>query len=51
MNETTPSPLTNVINDERIKNHLERVVRGSVGETLNALRYLCRPALLVVDEM
>ena len=39
MTETTPSPLNNVItiDDERIKNHLERVVRGSVEETLNAL--------------
>jgi putative transposase len=25
------------IDDERIKNHLDRVVRGSVEETLNAL--------------
>jgi hypothetical protein len=32
MNETTPSPLNNVItmDDERIKNHLDRVVRGSL---------------------
>jgi hypothetical protein len=32
MNETTPSRLGNVItiDDERIKNHLDRVVRGSV---------------------
>src|ERR1041385_8253358 len=39
MNETTPSPLNNVItvDDERIRNHLDRVVRGSVEETLNAL--------------
>ena len=39
MNETTSSPLGNVItiDDERIKNHLDRVVRGSVEETLNAL--------------
>src|SRR6201987_1626467 len=39
MNETTPSPLGNVItvDDERIKNHVDRVVRGSVEETLNAL--------------
>jgi putative transposase len=39
MNETKPSPLGNVItiDDERIKNHLDRVVRGSVEETLNAL--------------
>ena len=39
MNETTPSPLGNVItiDDVRIKNHLDRVVRGSVEETLNAL--------------
>ena len=39
MTETTPSPLNSVItiDDERIKNHLERVVRGSVEETLNAL--------------
>ena len=33
------SPLNNIItiDDERIKNHLDRVVRGSVEETLNAL--------------
>ena len=39
MTETTPSPLNNVItiDDERIKNHLDRVVRSSVEETLNAL--------------
>src|SRR5205085_7318818 len=39
MTETTPSPLGNVItiDDDRIKNHLDRVVRGSVEETLNAL--------------
>src|ERR1700740_2812640 len=39
MTETTPSPLGNVItiDDERIKDHLDRVVRGSVEETLNAL--------------
>jgi len=39
MTETTPSPLGNVItiDDERIKNHLDRVVRGSVEEALNAL--------------
>jgi hypothetical protein len=39
MTETTPSPLDNVItiDDERIKNHLDRVVRGSVEDTLNAL--------------
>jgi len=39
MTETTPSPLNKVItiDDERIKNHLDRVVRGSVEETLNAL--------------
>ena len=39
MTETTPGPFSNVItiDDERIKNHLERVVRGSVEETLNAL--------------
>jgi hypothetical protein len=37
--ETTPSSLNNVItiDDERIKDHLDRVVRGSVEETLNAL--------------
>ena len=34
MTETTPSRLNNVItiDDERIKNHLDRVVRGSVEE-------------------
>ena len=39
MTDDTPSPLNNVItiDDERIKNHLDRVVRGSVEETLNAL--------------
>jgi putative transposase len=39
MTEPTPSPLNNVItiDDERIKSHLDRVVRGSVEETLNAL--------------
>ena len=39
MTETAPSPLGNVItiDDERIKSHLDRVVRGSVEETLNAL--------------
>jgi len=39
MTETTLSPLGTVItiDDERIKNHLDRVVRGSVEETLNAL--------------
>jgi putative transposase len=39
MTETTPSPLGNVItiDDEGIKSHLDRVVRGSVEETLNAL--------------
>ena len=39
MTEITPSPLSHVItiDDERIKNHLDRVVRGSVEQTLNAL--------------
>ena len=39
MTETTASPLGNVItiDDDRIKSHLDRVVRGSVEETLNAL--------------
>src|SRR2546429_9747674 len=39
MTETTPNLLNNVItiDDERIKNHLDRVVRSSVEETLNAL--------------
>ena len=39
MVEDTPSPLNNVItiDDDRIKDHLDRVVRGSVEETLNAL--------------
>src|SRR5262245_59947333 len=38
MTETTPSPPSDVItiDDERIKNHLDRVVRGSVEETPNA---------------
>jgi len=39
MGDDTLSPLGNVIqiDDERIKNHLDRVVRGTVEETLNAL--------------
>jgi hypothetical protein len=39
MTEDTLSPLDHVItiDDERIKSHLDRVVRGSVEETLNAL--------------
>ena len=39
MNNDTPSLLGNVItiDDERIKSHLDRVVRGNVEETLNAL--------------
>jgi transposase-like protein len=39
MSDDTPSPLNNVItiDDERVKRHLERVVRGTVEETLNAL--------------
>ena len=39
MTETSPSPFGDVItiDDERIKNHLDRVVRGSVEETLNAM--------------
>ena len=39
MIETTPSPLGQVIaiGDERIKNHLDPMVRGSAEETLNAL--------------
>jgi hypothetical protein len=39
MSDGTPSPLNNVITieDERIKSHLDRVVRGTVEETLNAL--------------
>ena len=39
MTENTPSPLGNVISidDERIKNHLDQVVRGTVEEALNAL--------------
>ena len=43
MTENTPSPLNNVItiDDERIKNHLDRVVRGSVEETLNEGDRLC----------
>ena len=34
MTEITPSPLNNVISidDKRIKNYLDRVVRGSVAE-------------------
>jgi len=39
MSDDTPSPLNNVItiDDERIKSHLDRVVRGTVEDTLNAL--------------
>src|SRR5262249_54889049 len=39
MSDDTPNPLNNVITigDERIKSHLDRVVRGTVEETLNAL--------------
>ena len=39
MSENTPSSLSNVvrIDDDRIKNHLDRVVRGTVEETLNGL--------------
>src|SRR6516162_3942562 len=39
MSDDTPSSLNNVItiDDERIKSHLDRVVRGTVEETLNAL--------------
>src|SRR3954471_17580049 len=39
MSDDTPSPLNNVISidDERIKSHLDRVVRGTVEETLNSL--------------
>src|SRR5262249_5717795 len=39
MSDDTPSPPNNVItiDDERIKSHLDRVVRGTVEETLNAL--------------
>ena len=38
MTENTASRLGNVItmDDERIKSHLDRVIRGSVEETLNA---------------
>ena len=39
MSDDTPSPLNNVItiDDKRIKSHLDRVVRSTVEETLNAL--------------
>jgi hypothetical protein len=39
MTENTPSLLGSVvtIDDERIKRHLDRVVLGTVEETLNAL--------------
>ena len=39
MSDDTPSPLNNVItiDDERVKSHLDRVVRGTVEETLNTL--------------
>src|SRR5947199_3559990 len=39
MSDDTPSPLNHVItiDDERIKSHLDGVVRGTVQETLNGL--------------
>src|SRR5262245_65441005 len=39
MSDDIPSPLNNVItmDDERIKSHVDRLVRGTVEETLNAL--------------
>jgi len=39
MSDDTPSPLNSLItiDDERIKSHLDRVVRGTVEETLSAL--------------
>src|ERR1700730_4225529 len=39
MSDDTPSPLNNVItiDDERIRSHLERVVRRTVEEALKAL--------------
>jgi hypothetical protein len=39
MAEDNTIPLDNVIriDDDRIKDHLSRIVRGSVGDTLNAL--------------
>lgn len=39
MADETETPLNNVIrfDDERIKEHLDRAVCGTVGETLNAL--------------
>ena len=39
MADETETPLNNVIriDDERIKGHLDRVVRGTVEETLNAM--------------
>jgi hypothetical protein len=39
MKEDTPSPLGKVIqiDDDRIKSHLDRVVRGTVEETLNGM--------------
>ena len=42
MSDDTPSPLNNVItiHDERIKSHLDRMVRGTVEEALNVAR--CR---------
>jgi hypothetical protein len=43
MTETIPSPLNNVItiDDERIKNHLDRIV-GSVEETLKVVSRIFR---------
>ena len=37
MTETTPMGNVIPIDDERIKDHLDRMVRGSVEDTLNAL--------------
>jgi putative transposase len=37
MTETTPCPLGITIDDERIKSHLNRVVRGNVEGALDAL--------------
>jgi hypothetical protein len=41
MTENTPGPLGNVIafDDERIKNNLDRVVRGSVANRLSRLTW------------
>ena len=58
MTENTLSPMGNVItiDDERIKSHLDRVVRSTVEETLNGLLdaeadRLCNAGIRIVDAL